>query len=146
MKKEIEIKLSSRHDRPGEEPELSEIKAYGEYEFNSGVHEIFYIEKQQVQDENGKVHELTSQNTVKIFDDRIEITRLGEATSHMIFSEGSTKEMNYNTPYGLLKMEIFTNRLVNRIDENTIKIEVDYSLNMEGQKVSSSKIVYDMRF
>jgi len=147
LKKEINIKLNSRHDRQGEEPELLEVISKGFYESASdGVHKIVYEESHQVQDENGKIHNVKALNTVRIFEERIEITRAGEAVSHMVFSEGKKHQMDYNTPYGVIKMDIATRRLNKSVGNSAIKVELDYDLIMENQILSKSSLIYDIKF
>lgn len=145
MKREVQIILKSRHDRAGEAPEISEITARGFYEITAdGIHRIIYDESQQVQDEKGNIVTVNAQNTVQIFEQKVEITRSGDATSHMIFSQGNTHPLKYNTPYGIIEMEITTNNLDKSIGEKVIRLKVDYDLNMENQTLSRSSIEYNI--
>ena len=64
----------------------------------------------------------------------------------MVFGIGQKHSMNYNTPYGIIEMDILTNNLEKNIDEKLITLKVEYDLNMENQLLSKSVIEYNIEY
>ena len=71
--------------------------------------------------------------TFKIYPEKFSLLRMGTTTTTMNF-EKNTKSMSlYNTPYGMLELEIETKELEINIDEKGGDITLDYLLFITGQ-------------
>ena len=62
-------------------------------------------------------------------------------TTSLVFEQGKRYDTNYNTSVGGFPMEIFTNQLVNNLNENGDgKIEIDYDVSLKGIGSGRSKL------
>ena len=71
--------------------------------------------------------------TLIIKEDTMILERVGSTNTNMKFKEGEIAISLYNTPYGMLDLNIDTKALTINIDENGGKIYVKYILGLEGQ-------------
>ena len=62
------------------------------------------------------------------------IKRTGSVNSSMTYKVDTKKEFLYHLPYGTVPMEIETQRIVSKLDENGGTIELVYTLTVQGEK------------
>ena len=110
----------------GEEEDTVEMITPGTYYDKNGKQYFIYDESL---DETGE----PTHNTVKIMENRIEVTKRGLVDSHMIFEPGKRTTANYRTPMGLFLMGITTSFLEIAEDEESILLKIKYSMEMNGQ-------------
>lgn len=110
----------------GEEEDTVEMITPGTYYEKNGKQYFIYDESL---DETGE----PTHNTVKIMENRIEVTKRGLVDSHMIFEPGKRTTANYRTPMGLFLMGITTSFLEIAEDEESILLKIKYSMEMNGQ-------------
>ncbi|WP_196001677.1 DUF1934 domain-containing protein [Clostridium sp. 1001271B_151109_B4] len=72
--------------------------------------------------------------TLNIKDNSMTLERVGSINTNMEFKEGLTAISLYNTPYGILDLNIDTEKLKINIDENGGEIHSKYVLGLEGQE------------
>ena len=74
--------------------------------------------------------------TLKMSGDVVKMRRLGDAVgygSEIIFEEGKRFTGEYETPYGLMKMEVLTNSIRNNLTEDGLgDIDIDYQVSLKG--------------
>ena len=110
----------------GEEEDTVEMITPGTYYEKNGKQYFIYDESL---DETGE----PTHNTVKIMENRIEVTKRGLVDSHMIFEPGKRTTAKYRTPRGLFLMGITTSFLEIAEDEESILLKIKYSMEMNGQ-------------
>lgn len=71
--------------------------------------------------------------TLNIKDNSMILERVGSINTNMEFKEGLTAVSLYNTPYGILDLNVDTEKLKINIDENGGEIHSKYILGLEGQ-------------
>ena len=72
--------------------------------------------------------------TLNIQDNILVLDRVGSTTTNMEFKEGTMAVSLYNTPYGVLSLNIDTKKLNININENGGEIYSKYTLGLEGQE------------
>lgn len=72
--------------------------------------------------------------TLNIKEDLMILERVGSTTTNMEFKEGEVAVSLYNTPYGILDLNVDTKKLNINIDENGGEIYSKYILGLEGQE------------
>ena len=72
--------------------------------------------------------------TLNIQDNILVLDRVGSTTTNMEFKEGTVAVSLYNTPYGVLSLNIDTEKLNININENGGEIYSKYTLGLEGQE------------
>lgn len=131
MKENVKVCLTGIHAREGERSEKIVTHAMGRYREIPDGCEICY-EEQNGDERVG--------STVRIYDDKMEIIRSGAYGSEMIFEEGGVHHTDYATPYGKMDMIIRTGKLEILRQEEELRIDVEYGLEMEGRELSQAVI------
>ncbi len=80
------------------------------------------------------------QHTLVIGPGRIDMNQEGAITSSLSFGPGKVWDTDYQTPYGLFKMTAITRHLLIEISPKKISAHLQYELQMDGSKVSDSKV------
>ena len=111
----------------------TEITASGEYYFRNGSHYIFYEETSEDSGESVK-------NSLKLKENLLELNRKGAVNSRMVFEAGKCHVTDYATPFGMLRMETATSRILCMKEEDRIRIKVEYELWADGAQVSSCRL------
>ena len=145
MNRNVEVNVTGIHSRDGEPTEKVESLAAGIYELlEDGSFAIEYDEEQDTGAGSMKVH-----NRVLIGADgqKMEIVRGGANNSKLTFAENLEYDTEYVTPYGTMLMKVRTNSFdCTRVgSDEEIKLVADYDLEIDGQVVSKSMIVIDIK-
>lgn len=117
----------------GEENDTIEIITAGTWYEKNGKQYLLYDESIG---ENGD----STRNTVKVWPDKVEVTKKGLVDSHMIFECGKKHMANYMTPVGLIVLGITTSFMEIKQDEKKLHIAITYSLEMNGEYVSGCSL------
>lgn len=114
-----------------------ELITAGDYFIKNGNHYILYDEIQEGV-------EGVIKNTIKIRPEGLDIIKRGSTSAHMTFEKDKKNVSCYATPFGELMIGINTNHI--RIDENedSLKVQVGYTLDINYQHVSECNIVLDI--
>ena len=72
--------------------------------------------------------------TLKIKDDIMILERVGSTTTNMEFKQGTMAVSLYNTPYGVLDLNVETEKLNIDINEHGGEIYSKYILGLDGQE------------
>ena len=109
------------------ETDTIEEIAYGSYDEKNGKQYIRY--KTEADEQNGEI------SSILILDgDSLTIKRRGHTNSSMVYRAGKKHAFPYETPYGIIDMEIETDKLISMIDENGGTIELVYTLTVQDEK------------
>ncbi len=145
MNRNVEVNVTGIHSREGEPTEKVETSAEGIFELlEDGSRVVEYDENQDMGSSTMKVH-----NKVLIdpSGNKMEIIRGGSTRSRLTFGEKLVYDTEYATPYGSMQMKVRTNSFdfnKGRNDEE-IKVVAEYDLEIEGQVVSQSMLVIDIK-
>lgn len=134
MKEKVFVKVKGLRFANGQEEEdIIEVINVGRYRIINGSE---YVKYDEVYEESTK----KSTNTIKISEKCVEITKKGLVTAHMSFVEGEKTMTFYDTPYGSIYLGIFAQNIQIERDEDDIRISIDYSIDMNYEKVADSHI------
>lgn len=123
---EYRVIVSNTQTVDGETDTIEEI-AYGS--FTEKNNKQYIICKTDADAEN------KGASTIFILDgDSLTIKRRGETNSSMVYRTGKKHAFPYETPYGIIDMEIETDKLVSVIDEKGGEIELVYTLTVQNEK------------
>lgn len=78
---------------------------------------------------------------IKLDDRGITVTRLGDSSAKMSYEPGKHRDFLYNTPYGTLKMTVFTKFISHTLHENGGTIHMDYVLDTNGDKLYNNMFI-----
>jgi uncharacterized beta-barrel protein YwiB (DUF1934 family) len=144
MNRNVDVFVTGIHQREGEPTEKVETVATGIYEeLTDGSRIVEYDEEQEVSGGSMKIH-----NRVQIEPGgrTMEIIRAGATSSKLRFGESVEYDTEYLTPYGSMQMKVKTSSFdFNTHGEDEIRVMAEYDLEIEGQVMSRSMIVLDIK-
>ena len=114
-----------------------EMITRGDYFLKNGSHYILYDEVQEGL-------EGVTRNTIKIHPDGMDIIKRGSTSVHMTFEKEKKNISCYATPFGELMIGFRTNDIRIAEEEDRLKVQVDYSLDINYQHVSECNIVLEV--
>lgn len=138
MTREVLIKISGLQmmDEEGGSDNI-EVITTGDYFLKNGKHYIVY-------DEVMDGFEGNVRNTVRITPDMMDIRKQGIASAHMVFEQDKKNMTRYATPMGDMIIEVNTNDILLEELEDSLKVVVNYSLDINYEHVSDCKIQMDI--
>lgn len=131
MKKKAVISLKSFNDL--DEDDIIEVVTPGEFLITEDGFKAIY-EETELSGMNGTTTTLTMLN------DKLVLEREGNVSAKMDFKKGETSISLYNTPYGVLDLQIHTEDLKVDINENGGDITAKYSMELAGQPPITTKL------
>lgn len=133
MTKEVWITVCGLQNGPDTDGEPIEMTIAGEYYYKNEKHYILYEEVME-----GETN--TTKNRIKIAPGMLELTKNGVVNVHMLFEEHKKNVTHYHTPYGSLVMGIDTQKVEIFENENELKVNVGYALEMNQEFVADCNI------
>ena len=132
MTKDVLITISGVQMLDADEADV-EMVTRGDYYQKNGKHYILYDEV--MEGFYGRVR-----NVIKISPDSVDIIKKGAASAHMQFEKNKKNLSCYTTPLGDLMIGIHTNRISIDEGQDRLKINVEYSLDINYQHASECSI------
>ena len=127
------ITVCGLQNGPDTDGEPIEMTIAGEYYYKNEKHYILYEEVME-----GETN--TTKNRIKIAPGMLELTKNGVVNVHMLFEEHKKNVTHYHTPYGSLVMGIDTQKVEIFENENELKVNVGYALEMNQEFVADCNI------
>ena len=145
MNSNVEVNVTGIHAREGEPTEKVESTHIGSFKLLAdGSRVVEYDSDMDTGHESMKVH-----NRVLIAPggNTMEIVRSGATSSRLAFGDDMEYDTEYVTPYGSMKMTVRTNSFDFNvgINEEEMKVVTEYDLEIDGQVISSSMVVLDIK-
>lgn len=94
---------------------------------------FFLLEYDESQIDEGDGSVTTQHIQLKIFGDRVEMTRMGDFATTMVFVKDQRFEGAYRTPYGSLSMAVFSTLVQVVLKPTNGFIHLKYQLEVQGQ-------------
>ena len=110
----------------GDDSDSIELLCDGDYYLQNGNFYILYDEKAEMGMAECSVR-------VKISDEQVTVSRIGEFSSKMIYKSGEQTEFIYYTPYSSFPIVIKTNDVECAFNEYGGKLTLNYSLDIQGE-------------
>ncbi len=133
MKQDVLVTIAGIHLSDGV-PEEVEMITTGDYYWKNGKHYILFDE---ILEEGG----YAVKTTVRIQPDSLDIMRRGAGMdSRMVFERNKRDLSRYQTPIGELMVGIQTNQITMVEEEDLLRAEVEYSLEVNFEHVSDCNI------
>ena len=130
MKKQVQVKIIGiQKDAQGEENKI-ELVTEGSFFKKNDKYYLVY-EESELSGMEG------STTTLKIEgEDRVGIRRFGSAKAEMNFEKGKTHSTAYETPYGIMEMNITTHRIAVAIEEDIprMSVKIQYRIKVMGSE------------
>lgn len=133
MTKNIILTISGLHDTDGEGDSPIETMTPAQYYLKNGKHYVVY-------DEILEGLEGTLKSTIKFSEEQVELIRNGPASTRMVFQPGKEHMVIYQTPMGPLSISLYTEDMEVTVEEESIRLKIDYSIKTEDVVVSESTV------
>ena len=137
MTKDVLITIRGVHTLDHEDNDV-EMIIRGDYYQKNGKHYILYEEILEGAEERVK-------NVIKISPSSMDIIKKGVTNSRMLFEKNKKNLSCYSTPVGNLVIGIQANHFYVEEQENSIKLNVDYSLDINYEHMSDCRICVDVQ-
>lgn len=138
MTKEVLVSISGLQMAPDEQTDSVEFIAPGEYYYRNNKHFVIYDEVAEGESEATK-------NIIKFNGDMMEVTRKGPANVHLVFENNKKNVTYYYTPFGSLNVGIEARSIEVTEEENEIKVNVKYALEVNYEHVAECDIVLTVK-
>ena len=137
MTKDVLITIRGVHTLDHEDNDV-EMIVRGDYYQKNGKHYILYEEILEGAEERVK-------NVIKISPSSMDIIKKGVTNSRMLFEKNKKNLSCYSTPVGNLVIGIQANHFYVEEQENSIKVNVDYSLDINYEHMLDCRICVDVQ-
>ena len=137
MTKDVLITIRGVHTLDHEDNDV-EMIVRGDYYQKNGKHYILYEEILEGAEERVK-------NVIKISPSSMDIIKKGVTNSRMLFEKNKKNLSCYSTPVSNLVIGIQANHFYVEEQENSIKVNVDYSLDINYEHMSDCRICVDVQ-
>lgn len=145
MNREVEVSVTGIHAREGEPTEKIETTVLGSFEeLEDGSVVVEYDENKETGSGTVKAH---SKVQIDAQGRSMEVTRSGFSNSRFSFGDDLVYDTEYLTPYGAMLMKVRTNSFdfSRARSDDEIKVVAEYDLEIDGNVISSSMIVIDIK-
>lgn len=136
MTRDVLIRISGLQLMDGDSDDV-EVITTGDYFLKNGNHYIIYDE--MMEGFAGSIR-----NTLKIGPNKMDIRKSGIADAHMIFEQNQKNHTRYVTPMGEMVVSFNTNKIELDEQEDSLKVSVAYSLDINYDHVSDCNITIDV--
>ena len=133
-KKEVKIKISSKHNYGFGEVVPIEIVSMGELYKEDGF-DILSYEEVVNEDETGQVQVIN--NELRIGETQVELIKDGDASTHMIFVPNQKTISYMSTPAGEMEIGVNTSVAEKIVYTNGFQLKLQYELEMNQTLVTS---------
>lgn len=133
MTKQVLLSISGLQFLDEGMSEPVEVVTAGEYYNRNGKHWVIYEEV--IEGIKGSI-----QNTIKIGDHTVEVTKKGLTNVHMVFEESKKNMTSYSTPFGNMFIGILASDVDIKESENDIDVKVAYSLEVNYEHLADCTI------
>ena len=137
MTKDVLISISGTQFSEFDTDDVEMITT-GDYFMKNGKHYILYDE---IEEDSREI----IKNTIKIRPDGMDVIKKGCTNTHMIFEKNKKNLSSYMTPMGEMVVGVTTNDIRIYEEEYHLKVNVDYSLEINYQHVSDCNITVSVR-
>lgn len=138
MTKDILVSISGLQMAPDDQSDSVEVIAPGEYYYRNNKHFIVYDEVTEGESE-------VTKNIIKFNNDYMEVTRKGPANVHLVFEKNKKNVTYYYTPFGSLNVGIDARSVEVTENEDEIKVNVKYALEVNYEHVAECDIVVTVK-
>ena len=79
-------------------------------------------------------------NLVEISPEHVEVIKKGLIDTRLSFEKGQKLKSMYQTPFGRMEMGVFTENIAFSREDDGLKMELDYRLEVNNEHVSINRI------
>ncbi|WP_026492371.1 DUF1934 domain-containing protein [Butyrivibrio sp. XPD2002] len=134
------IKIIGAHDHGDGKPEIVKTEHRAHCTQDGLNYIITFSESDKISEAPSDDSSANVGNRLEIGEGYLRMMKTGDLSSDLYFRLGEIWNTDYQTPYGLMKMTAITRNLMMEISSKKISAHVQYELQMDGEKISDSKV------
>lgn len=138
MEKEVLVSIRGLQFMEGEGPNEVETINKGQYYIKDGKHYILF-------DEVVEEYKSPIKNMIKLSDNACSVNKKGPVNVNMLFDTERKNMTNYVTPFGTILIGIDTQKMDLIMDEDSIKIYIEYALEANYEHLSNCKLTIEIK-
>jgi len=127
------ISIKGMHFDVSDEANDVEVIQQGQYYKRGGMHYLIY-------DEPVEGSEQVTKNMIKFNDTTMSLSKKGVVNTTMLFDVAEKNLTNYATPFGSLVIGLDTHNISVNATENELKLNVQYSLDVNYEFLANCNI------
>lgn len=131
MKKDVLIKVKSRHILEEDRQDAVELTTTGSFYKKNEAYYIVYEESEMTGMEG-------TTTTLKVEPEKITLIRMGNINTRQVFIKGKRHTSNYHTLYGNLIMTVIPRKIDADIAPHGGKVNLTYDLEVNGRRISKN--------
>lgn len=136
--REVKLKIKGVQVDIHNEESITEITTEGKYYIKNEAKYYIYDESEVSGMEN-------STTTLKVQENKITMIRRGGNDSKLVFEKGKRYKTGYLTPYGVLDLELLTDKLeIDTVDSGKGHLKLEYRLNISGIEETKNYLSIDI--
>ncbi len=136
MKEKVLVTITGSHETDGETESIETLQP-GNYKFLHGKH---FIQYEEVLEESLSGKPVSAKCLLKVSENNVTLSKKGPTQTEMYFKTGESYTTIYETPFGSLQMKLYTTALKIQETEDSLTIQIDYSMDMNYSHVSDCNI------
>lgn len=136
MKQKVLVAITGSQNGLEDEDSIQTLQP-GSYGYIQNKHVIRY---EELQEESLTGQPATAQCILKISADSVTLSKKGHTQTEMYFKQGESFDTIYETPLGSLHMGLYTTRLEITEKEDSLSLDLEYSLEMNYSHISDCNI------
>lgn len=133
MKEDVTVLVHGTQRQPGTGEEQMKTKAPGRY-LTKGL--TSFVRYEEIPEEDGHKHT----TILRMEPGRLVMTKKGAVQAQLEFVPGKTTEGRYETPYGVLMLQVTTTGLSLIENPDEVRVSLQYSLGMDGDPLSENEL------
>lgn len=133
MTKEVMVSIRGLQFDQGVDSERIETIQWGQYYKKNNFHYVVY-------DELMEGYEEPTKNVIRFKEHELNLIKRGLVNVQMVFEEKKKNVTSYLTPYGTILIGLYTEKVTCSENENEIRVNVDYALEVNYEYLADCKI------
>ena len=138
MKEDVILTISGLQNMGQDTGDPIEVITPANYYYKNGKHYVLYEEVHE--DKSG-----VTKNTLTFRDSYLSVTKHGADNVHMVIESEKENVTYYYTPAGMLHIGLNGQSVSVKRNDNTIKVDARYGLNINYEHVANCELSIDIR-
>ena len=139
IEKQVILFVRGEQSFDGLEPDVTELMTEGVMTIDSGGGISLSYQETELTGMEGTTTCFTIQ------DDRVVLSRTGGISSQMVFQQGKLHSSLYETPWGMMLVDVVTTGLAHRLDSHGGLMEIQFNIAVDHQVTGQNRFKIRVR-
>ena len=139
MEKEIILFVRGEQTYDGVSPEVTELATEGVMTIREDGEMVLTYQESEITGMEGTTTRFS------IRDDTVVLARTGMVNSQLVFQRGKRNSSLYETPWGMMQVDVFTTSLAHRLDGRGGILEIKFNISVDHQVAGENQFKIRVR-